>query len=195
MASQTFSMVCLITRFPEIGEKVTPILANNNFKYEIIWCYNTQGYSKKKYSSKHDNILFYSKSNNYFFNSEIIRNKKPSENTINRFSKEIEKNGFYIGKNKQKIYELKGSLPLDWFEMSVLPAKHSERTNYSTQKPKALIERIIKASSKEGDIIADYYLGSGTTALVCKELNRNFIGCDINNEAIQITKKRLNIIK
>lgn len=68
----------------------------------------------------------------------------------------------------------------------------NERVGYSTQKPKALIERIIKASSNEGDTVADYYLGSGTTAVVCKELNRNFIGCDINPKAIEITKARLN---
>ena len=67
-----------------------------------------------------------------------------------------------------------------------------ERQMYQTQKPKALIERIIKASSNEGDVVADYYLGSGTTAVVCKELNRNFIGCDINPKAIEITKARLN---
>jgi len=63
---------------------------------------------------------------------------------------------------------------------------------YTTQKPKELIERIIKASSNEGDVVADYYLGSGTTAKVCKDLNRNFIGCDINPKAIEITKSRLN---
>jgi DNA modification methylase len=63
---------------------------------------------------------------------------------------------------------------------------------YFSEKPKALIERIIKASSNEGDVVADFYLGSGTTAVVCKELNRNFIGCDINPKAIEITNARLN---
>ena len=63
---------------------------------------------------------------------------------------------------------------------------------YPTQKPKELIKRFVLASSNEGDTVADYYLGSGTTAEVCKELNRNFIGCDINPKAIEITKARLN---
>ena len=66
-----------------------------------------------------------------------------------------------------------------------------ERVGYDTQKPKSLIERIIISSSDEGDLVADFYLGSGTTAVVCKELNRNFIGCDINPNAIEITKSRL----
>jgi DNA modification methylase len=69
-----------------------------------------------------------------------------------------------------------------------------ESVGYATQKPKVLIERIIKASSNEGDTVADYYLGSGTTAVVCKELNRNFIGCDINPKAIEITNARLDAV-
>ena len=74
----------------------------------------------------------------------------------------------------------------------MLSSLHKDYVNYATQKPKALIERIIKASSKEGDLVADFYAGSFTTAEVCKELNRNFIGCDINPKAVEIGRKRLN---
>ena len=63
---------------------------------------------------------------------------------------------------------------------------------YPTEKPKELVQRIILAFTNEGDVVADYYLGSGTTAEVCKDLNRNFIGCDINPRAVEITLKRLN---
>ena len=66
-----------------------------------------------------------------------------------------------------------------------------ESVGYATQKPKKLIERIIKASSNVGDLVADFYLGSGTTSVVCKELKREFIGCDINPRAIQVTNERL----
>jgi DNA modification methylase len=167
------------------------VFGYENFLNELVWCYNTQGYSKRKYSSKHDSILYYSKTKNYTFNAECIRNEKPSESTIKRFGKEIEKNGFYIDfKSKKKVYQLKGSLPLDWFEMSVLPSAHNENTGYDTQKPKALIERIIKASSNEGDLVADFYGGSFTTAEVCKDLNRNFIGCDISEKAVAIGLER-----
>lgn len=168
------------------------VFGYNNFLNKIAWCYNTQGYSKKKYSSKHDVILFYSKTKKYIFNAEQIRNKKPSESTIKRFGKEIEKNGYFIDfKSKKKIYKLKGSLPLDWFEIKILPYAHKENTNYNTQKPKALLKKIIKASSNEGNIVADFYMGSGTSMVVSKELNRNYIGCDISEKAVEITNERL----
>ena len=70
----------------------------------------------------------------------------------------------------------------------------NEQVGYATQKPKELISRFILASTNEGDVVADYYLGSGTTAVVCKELNRNFIGCDINPKAIEITNARLDAL-
>ena len=76
----------------------------------------------------------------------------------------------------------------------MLSSLHKDYVNYATQKPLKLLERIIKASSNEGDTVADYYLGSGTTAVVCKELNRNFIGCDINPKAIEITNARLDAV-
>lgn len=167
-----------------------------NFLNELVWCYNTQGYSKNKYSRKHDSILFYSKTKKYFFNAEVIRNKNPSASSVKRFGKEIKKNGYYIDyKSKKKVHKLKGSLPLDWFEMGVLPFAHFENTNYNTQKPKALIERIIKASSNKGDLVADFYGGSFTTAEVCLDLARNFIGCDINKNAVKVGKKRIKKAK
>jgi len=89
---------------------------------------------------------------------------------------------------------LLGETPINdwWIDIAPQNTQSKYKVNYNTQKPKALIERLIKASSNEGDTVADYYLGSGTTAVVCKELNRNFIGCDINPKAIEITKQRLN---
>ena len=68
----------------------------------------------------------------------------------------------------------------------------NQRNGYPTQKPKELIKRFVLASTNECDVVADYYLGSGTTAKVCQELNRKFIGCDLNPKAIEITKVRLN---
>jgi DNA modification methylase len=77
-----------------------------------------------------------------------------------------------------------------------LPPSSKERKSvgYATQKPKELISRFVLASTNEGDVVADYYLGSGTTAKVCQELNRNFIGCDLNPKAIEITKSRLDAL-
>ena len=88
----------------------------------------------------------------------------------------------------------KGTPQVDWINdiTPLLSPTSYERLGQPTQKPKELIKRFVLASSNENDVVADYYLGSGTTAEVCKELNRNFIGCDINPNAIEITKSRLN---
>ena len=93
--------------------------------------------------------------------------------------------------NNDKADFLKGNTYLVqdvWTDINFL----KNGVEYNTQKPKRLIERIVNASSNEGDLVADFYLGSGTTAEVCKDLNRNFIGCDINPRAIEITLQRLN---
>lgn len=111
------------------------------------------------------------------------------------FYAKIENNKFNIQKDE------KGAKVKDWWRMFSFGektfnkkwfAENDVEFIYATQKPKALIERIVKASSNEGDLVADFYLGSGTTAEVCKELNRNFIGCDINPRAVEITLQRLN---
>ena len=82
----------------------------------------------------------------------------------------------------------------DWWtdiKCIVNPA-NIEYEDYATQKPKALLERIIKSSSNEGDLVADFFCGSGTTCVVAKELGRNYLGCDIGEKAISITNQRLN---
>ena len=155
------------------------VFGYNNFKNEIIWAYRSGGKTKKTFSSKHDIIYWYSKSENYTFNIEqlYIPNK----------------NGGSYKKVKNGVeYNYDKSLPIDWWDdlSPMLSSLHKDYVNYATQKPKALIERIIKASSNEGDLVADFYMGSGTTAEVCDNLNRSFIGCDINSTAIDITLKR-----
>lgn len=168
------------------------IFGYDNFRNEIVWCYRSQGFSKNKWSKKHDNILFYTKSNKWTFNLEEVREDEISESTMRRWEKEIDEFGKIPTKKNGKTYwNNPYSPPRDWFNINVLPQAHSERLNYDTQKPKALVERIIKASSNEGDIVADFYVGSGTTCEVSLELGRRFIGCDINPRAIEITHERI----
>ena len=159
------------------------VFGYDNFINELVWCYKSGGVRGNCYAKKHDVILFYSKSTNYIFNSQTEKSymKKGS------------------GKNpKQKYYyDDKGCYTItkqkDWIEdIGILATSSNERVKYNTQKPKELIRRFILASTNEGDLVADFYLGSGTTAEVCKDLNRNFIGCDINPRAIEITLQRLN---
>lgn len=116
----------------------------------------------------------------YIVDNKITKDFYPQNDS--KFKPYINDNHILIDFNKYEI----GSV---W---NISNVNNDERLNYDTQKPKKLIERIIKASSNEGDLVADFYLGSGTTAEVCKNLNRNFIGCDINPRAIEITLQRLN---
>ena len=169
------------------------IFGLNNFRNDIIWCYKSQGFSKKQWSNKHDNILFYSKSNKWIFNLDEIR-EEPSESWVKRYGKELEKNGFFIDGKGKRYDGFVGSPPRDWLDINILPQAHKERVGYDTQKPKALLERIIKASSNKNDIVADFFCGSGTSLVVAKELGRKYIGCDINPRAVEITKTRLKNI-
>lgn len=169
------------------------VFGYDNFQNEIVWVYRTQGFSRSKWSEKHDVVLFYSKSKAFTFNLEDVRENEIGESTQKRWHKEIKEFGMIPTKKNGKTYwNSPYSPPRDWIDMNALPQAHTERNGYPTQKPKELIKRFVLASSNENDVVADYYLGSGTTAKVCKELNRNFIGCDINPKAIEITKARLN---
>ena len=159
---------------------------------EIIWCYRSGGKASNKFSLNHDNILFYSKTNKYNFNSQKDLSYLPKMKGRSKFENEL--GGFYskcehCDSDNVAVRNVEAR---DFWEFNILSCRNAERIGYATQKPKALIERIIKASSNEGDLVADFYMGSGTTAEVCKDLKRDFIGCDINPRAIEITKTRLN---
>lgn len=160
------------------------IFGYDNFRNEIVWFYKNASRGKKNYANSHDTILFYSKANIFTFNRSDILIPFESKMTEWRYTK---------GGQKDKDMP-KGKTPDNVFCLNSLNSMSNELIGYATQKPKALIERLIKASSNEGDTVADYYLGSGTTAVVCKELNRNFIGCDINPKAIEITNARLDAV-
>ena len=172
------------------------IFTYGNFRNELIWCYNTGGKSKKWFSKKHDNILWYSKGDKYIFNYDAITEKRGLQKRNNL--KKINENGitYFVcrANGKEYRYSENDNILLNdwWIDIPQMQQHHPDRTGYYSQKPKALIERIIKASSNEGDLVADFYMGSGTTAEVCKDLNRKFIGCDLNPKAIEITKARLN---
>lgn len=161
-----------------------------NFRNEIIWCYQGPGSpGMKQFNRKHDNILWYSKSDKWIFNDNEIRIAH-SEKTKDNFKEGLRGSGF-IGDN----YELNdGKIPEDWWEMAIaqrFPNDGVKRTGYPTEKPWALLERIIKASSNEGDLIADFFCGSGTTAAVAEKLNRKWITTDLGRFSIHTARKRL----
>lgn len=153
------------------------IFGYNNFRNEIIWSYNSAPRKKNCFGYRHDTILRYSKSDIFTFN-EI---REPYSKNIN------------IPKSKEKYYNSDGKVVGDVWNINILGQNDkTERCGYATQKPETLIERVVLSSSNVSDVVADFYLGSGTTAVVCKKLNRNFIGCDISEKAVSIAKKRVD---
>jgi len=164
------------------------IFGEDNFRNEIIWSYSRWTNSGKDFVRSHDNILRYSKSNNYIYNIQYEDFSEKSKHKGSRFSKKEDD-----GKLKQQyISEERKKAMRDVWEISILNSQSKERVDYNTQKPKELIERIILASTNEGDLVADFFCGSGTSLVVAKELGRNYIGCDLNKKAVDITNQRLN---
>ena len=161
---------------------------------EIVVCISKGNQTNKHFAKRHDILLYYTKSKDWVYNLDAVSKENPEHKRY----KYQDENGMYrwhIERIKDyKMYLKKQNINDVWNDVGIVQGNSIENTGYSTQKPKALIERIIKASSNEGDTVADYYLGSGTTAVVCKELNRNFIGCDINPKAIEITNARLDAV-
>ena len=154
------------------------IFGYDNFRNEIIWYYNSAPRKKNSFGNRHDTILRWSKSSSFKFNEDSVR--EPYSLTAPR------------GYEKEKYYNSNGKVMGDVWKLNILGQNDkTERTGYSTQKPKELIKRIVESSTDENDLVGDFFLGSGTTSLVCKEIGRNFIGCDINPKAVQIANKRL----
>ena len=159
------------------------IFGYENFRNEVVWCYTGPGRQEKDFPDKHDVIYRYSKSNNYVF--------KPDEIRIPYVKLDTGKtHGIF---KKQAILDERGKIPEDWWaDITPVARLHAtELLNFDTQKPEALLKRIILASSNEGDIVADFFCGSGTTLAVAEKLGRRWIGCDLSKFAIQVTRKRL----
>ena len=185
-----------------------PIFGSENFRNEIVWCYRTSlRSSSHAFGRDHDTILFYAKSDAHKIHPD--RKDFPvSEATIKRWAAYADENGFVSNKHfagssstiidtsdESKGFYINQGIPRDWWEVSANVAKGNTLEvvagKYPTQKPEALIERIIKASSDPGDLVFDCFMGSGTTQAVAMKLGRRFIGADINLGAIQTTTKRL----
>ncbi len=157
------------------------VSTGGDFQNEIIWNYQTGGASKQHYARKHDVILFYTKSPKYTFNPQEIREPR-TEKAIKRAQNPV---GARIAADDVD------KLPTDVFQIPALNPMAIERLGYPTQKPEALLERIIKGSSDEGDLILDAYCGCGTTIAVAQRLNRRWIGIDITYQSISLIQRRL----
>ncbi len=172
------------------------IFGEDCFQNEIIWAYKSGGRSTRQYSKKHDNILFYKKtSKSYFDISAVGIPRGPMKR--NNMKRTVDENGrlcFSIrsGGKTYTYYEDTPIYPTDvWADIEYMHQRDPERTGYSTQKPEALLRRIISASCPEGGLVADLFSGSGTTAAVAAKLNRRFLAVDASSAALGVTRKRL----
>lgn len=166
-------------------------ISDNFFGYKnctniVYWKYNSGGSSNKHLNSKNDTIIIFAKNpKKQTFNPMKEKSynrglKKYGFKGIEEFEDEI---GWFTWVNMRTIWDI-----------PMVGRTSSERVDYATQKPKKLLKRIIELYTNEGDVVADFFLGSGTTVVVAKELNRQFIGCDISERSIEITKNRLDNI-
>jgi DNA modification methylase len=151
---------------------------------EIVWVYHGPSPIRSAFNRKHDTILVYSKSDEYTFNADAVR-QPYNDVTVKTFNSSP-KAGF------GKMPDLaRGKVPEDWWYFPVVARLHNERSGYPTQKPQALLERIIRASSNPGDLVADFFCGSGTTLAAAVRLGRHFMGSDIAVRAVQTSRARL----
>lgn len=150
------------------------IFGRECFLNEIIWAYDYGGRTRKKFPPKHDNILWYAKTpDKYTFN----------QNALDRIPYMAPG---LVGKEKAA----RGKLPTDTWWHTIVPTNSKEKTGYPTQKPMGILRRIINTCSNPGDMVLDFFAGSGTTGAVCLELDRNFILVDNNPQAVEVMKAR-----
>ncbi|MGO9014009.1 MAG: DNA methyltransferase [Dissulfurispiraceae bacterium] len=164
------------------------VFDKRNFRNEIVWCYRGGGTPKKDFGRRHDIILRYSKSDEYNFFPDLVRIPYQAEG-LGRTDDAM------WGKHKgtDKVYKPHplGKVPEDWWLMNILNANDPERLGYPTQKPLALLERIIKSSSQDGQVILDPFCGCGTSITAAQDLNRHWIGIDITHLSINLIKWRI----
>ena len=193
-----------------IKVEMDKIFGYENFVNEVTWCYEDVGGRTTRYfKRKHDVILMYQASKSRTF---AVQRKGLSESTIKRYSKYFDDNGQITYRNLKEsnpgvFRKLKGipddldrvwldireGAPLNdwWSDMSTIKRGFGESIGYPTQKPKTLLERIIRASSNEGDVVADFFIGGGTTVAVAQRLGRRWIACDQSRVAVAVTAERL----
>ncbi|HEY6537838.1 MAG TPA: site-specific DNA-methyltransferase [Candidatus Dormibacteraeota bacterium] len=152
------------------------IFGADHFLNEIIWAYDFGGRPRDRWPRKHDTILWYAKSGDWTFElAEIDRIPYLAPGLV--------------GPEKAA----RGKLPTDTWWQTIVPTNSRERTGYPTQKPLALLERIVRASSRKGELVADFFCGSGTTGVAARALGRRYLLVDDNPDAVEITRRRLGL--
>ncbi len=158
------------------------IFGEKNFINEIVWNYKSGGASKRTFARKHDVVLFYAKTKDYYF-------KVQEEKSYNRGLKPYRFKGVREYRDEIGWYTLVAMK--DVWQIDMVGRTSSERTGYATQKPEALLKRILDSVTQEGDLCADFYCGSGTLGAVCEKTGRRYLLCDNSAPAVMTAHKRL----
>ena len=152
------------------------IFGRENFINEVIWAYDYGGRGRRRWPTKHDNILFYARdARHYVFNVD-----------------EVERIPYMAPGLVTPEKAARGKLPTDTWWHTIVPTNGSERTGYPTQKPLGILSRIVRASSPPGGMVLDFFCGSGTTAVAAHDAGRQFVVVDSSAEAIRVTRSRLD---
>ena len=171
------------------------IFGKQYFQNEIIWCYERGSRRKSQFGRKHDVIFFYSKTKNYVFDSDAVRIER--RKTHMKVETDLEGRTWQVKKDAKsgKVYRYPtdvGVLCPDWWiGIQQLNRNEKERLGYPTQKPLALLDRIIKASSNEGNVVFDPFCGCATTLVAADRLQREWIGIDISAKAAELVVERI----
>ena len=176
-----------------IKVEMDKIFGYEYFVNEIVWKYNTGGASKKTFSKKHDLLLFYAKNETERkFTPQREPYREESTDHFDRVDGDGRKYRIREIGGKEYLYYLdEGRICHDYWEIATVNAVAKERVGYPTQKPEALLERVIQASSDEGDVVLDAFVGGGTTAVVAQRLGRRWIAIDQSRVAVAVTGERL----
>lgn len=160
-----------------------PLLTRNEWvlRNRIVWTYGHGLHAKQRFSGRYETVLWVTRGDNYHFDLDAVRvpQKWPQKKHY-KGARKGELSGNPLGKN-----------PGDVWEIPNVKHNHPEKTAHPCQFPEALVERIVRCSTKEGDVVLDPFLGSGTTAVVVAREKRVFIGCDTSAEYVDIAKRRL----
>ena len=164
------------------------VFGQDHFLNEIIWSYRSGGVAKRWFARKHDTLLSYAKK----VGAHTFNQLRHGEYRTLDLRMSSDGRPFKQTRNGRLYFHPDGPAIPDVWDIPFLSTVSKERVGYPTQKPESLLERVIRASSNEGDVVADFFCGSGTTLAVAARLERRWLGCDLNPDAVAITQRRLD---
>ena len=163
------------------------IFGQDHFLNEIIWSYRSGGVAKRWFARKHDTLLLYAKK----VGTHTFNQLRHGEYRTLDLRMSSDGRPFKQTRNGRLYFHPDGPAIPDVWDIPFLSTVSKERVGYPTQKPEALLERVIQASSNEGDLVADFFCGSGTALAVAARLKRRWLGCDLNPDAVEIAQRRV----